>query len=254
MLALLASVALAVLEGVAIAAPSATELAAAWERWRTELDAGARHPLRFEAREWEEIARGHVAKRRDRLEGTDRVVGVIWVAADVDTTWLATRDPHGDDYVDGFVEEELPGSTAERRLVYQRYDLPRPLADRQWVIEVVNNVALIRATGGALIERSWTLTDARGARAETPSAVWLPVNEGGWFLAEAGGGTILGYHVRTSIGGIVPDEVALRWSFSTLDGMLEDIAAKTTFIRGHYTGSHAPLRRADGTEIPRFTP
>jgi hypothetical protein len=48
--------------------------------------------------------------------------------------------------------------------------------------------------------------------------------------------------------------VALRWSFSTLDRLLERIAARTTSIRAHYTGSHGPLRRADGTEIPRFTP
>ena len=236
------------------AAPSAPELDAAWERWRAELDATARHPFRFAPREWEEVARGDVAKRRDRLDGTDRVVGLLWVDADLDTTWLATQDPHGADLVEGFVEEELPGSTPARRLVYQRIDLARPLTDRQWVIEVVNNVPLVHATGGRLVERSWTLSDARGARAEVPNAIWLPRNEGGWFLAEAGRGTILGYHVRTSIGGIVPDEVMVRWSSSTLEGMLRKVAERTRFVRGHYTGSHPPLRRADGTEIPRFSP
>jgi hypothetical protein len=239
--------------GVAVAAPSPTELDAAWERWRADLDAAARHPFRFDAREWEAVAKGQVAKRREKLDGTDRVVGLVWVDADVDTTWLATQDPHGEDYVDdGFVEEDLPGSTFDRRVVYQRYDLPRPLADRQWVIEVVNNGPLFRATDGAFVERSWTLSDARGAKAESPDAVWLPVNEGGWFLVEAGGGTLLGYHVRTSVGGIVPDEVALRWSFSTLDELLREVAGRVGFVRAHYTGSHAPLRRADGTEIPRF--
>jgi hypothetical protein len=245
---------LAVLASLAHAAPPAPELAEAWERWRAALDRGAVHPFRFEAREWEEVARGEVAKRRERLEGTDRVLAMTWVDADLDTTWLATQDPHGGRVVDGFVEEDLPGSTPARRIVYQRYDLPRPLSDRQWVIEVVNNVALIRATGGAFWERSWSLSPLRGAVAETPDATWLPVNEGGWFLVRAGGGTILGYHVRTSIGGIVPDEVVLRWSFSTLDGMLERIAARVPFVRVHYSGSHGPLPRADGTEIPRFAP
>ncbi|MEZ4238960.1 MAG: hypothetical protein R3F59_22970 [Myxococcota bacterium] len=245
MLALLALVA-------AAAAPDAATLQQGWEAYRPALDARAKYPFRLDAAAWAELAQGRVYRRRDRLDGTDRVLGVRWIAADLDTTWVAVQDPHGDDYVDGYVHEELPGSTFQQRLLYQRIALPWPLQARQWVILVQNNLGLIGQTQGAVWERTWDLSDRRGAKAEDPKAVWLPVNEGGWFLARVGGGTLLGYHVRTSVGGVVPDEAAVRWSFSTLTKMLERIAGRTGWVREHYTGDHAPLRRPDGTEIDRF--
>lgn len=213
------------------------------------LDSGARYPFRFTDGEWATLAAGKVAKRRERLAGTDRVLGVVWVDAPLDRTWLAIHDPHGT-LVDEVVYEELPGSTPDRRYVYQRIGLPWPLASRQWVIEVVNNVPLIGASGGTFWERSWALSDRRGATNELPNAVWLPVNEGGWFLAEAAGGTLLGYHVRTAVGGLVPEEAALRWSFSTLEGLLTRIADRTGWITGHYVAGHPPIARPDGTPIP----
>ncbi|MEQ1507370.1 MAG: hypothetical protein ABMB14_34395, partial [Myxococcota bacterium] len=201
---------------VALAAPDAAALTASWEGWRTTLDASARYPFRFTADEWARVARGDVMKRRERLDGTDRVLGVVWVDAPPDRTWIAIHDPHGQ-YVDDVVHEELPGSTESDRILYQRIDLPWPLTPRQWVIRVRNNLGLIAATRGAVWERTWELSDQRGAAAELPHAVWLPVNEGGWFLVDAAGGTLLGYHVRTAVGGIVPDEAALRWSFAAMD-------------------------------------
>jgi hypothetical protein len=238
----------------AAAAPDAATLERGWERWRAALDGSAKYPFRFDDEAYQRLARGEVLRRRDRLDGTDRVLGVLWVGADLDTTWLAVQDPHGDELVDGYVGEELPGSTFQAKLLYQRIGLPWPLQARQWVILVRNNQALIRATGGKVWERHWDLSDRRGAKAEDPKAVWLPANEGGWFLADVGEGTLLGYHVRTAVGGVVPDEAAVRWSFSTLTGMLTKIAGRTAEIRSHYAGDHAPIRRPDGSEIQRFTP
>jgi hypothetical protein len=235
------------------ATPTADALRADWERWRAQLDAAAVYPLRLTDDEWSALAQGQVARRRERLEGTDRVLGVRWVDADLDTTWLAIHDPHGAE-IHGFVQEDLPGSTDQRRIVYQRIDLPWPVADRQWVIEVVNNVPLMRSTDGAVWERTWTLSDRRGARAEEPNALWLPVNEGGWFLARAAGGTLLGYHVRTVVGGVVPDEAAVRWSYATLASLLDGIADRVPFVRTHYVAGHAPVLRPDGTPIPPLTP
>lgn len=235
----------------ALAAPDATALQGAWEQWREALDRHARHPFTFDAAIWDKLAQGAVAKRRDRLDGTDRVIGVRWVDADLDTTWLAIHDPHGE-YVDGAVYETLPGSTVDRRFAYQRIALPWPLAARQWVIEIQNNLPLMAATQERVWERSWALSDRRGAKNESDSAVWLPVNEGGWFLAESVGGTLLVYHVRTSVGGVVPDEAAARWAFSTLDGMLTKIAERTVWARSHYRGAHEDVHRPGNTVVPRF--
>lgn len=234
---------------VALAAPPPDDLRSSWERWRSELDAGAVYPFRFSDEEWQQVASGQVARRRERLDGTDRVLAVRWVPADIDTTWLAIQDPHGVE-LPNFVEEELAGSSRDRRVVYQRITLPWPMTDRQWVVEVRNNLALLSATDGEVWERTWTLSRQRGAAAEVPSAVWLPVNEGGWFLVDAAGGTLLGYHVRTVIGGMVPDEAAVQWSYSTMSSLLNGIAERVPFERSHYRAGHAPVLRPDGTEIP----
>lgn len=231
------------------AQPAPEALEQAWESHRNDLDAHARYPFRFDPEAWKQLAEGKVYRRRDKLDGTDRVLGVVYVPASRDATWVGIQDPHGS-YVDGFTDEDLPGSTFDARVVYQRIALPWPLADRQWVILVKNNRALIEASGGAVWERSWDLSSERGAKAEKENAVWLPVNEGGWFAIEAEGGTLLGYHARTAIGGIVPDEMALRWSFSTVDGMLANLRERAAWAKGHYDARHDPLRRPDGTPIP----
>lgn len=232
--------------------PSADELKGSWERWRSELDTHARYPFRFSDKEWATVAAGKVTRRRERLTGTDRVLGMIWVDADLDTTWLAVQDAHAS-LTEGLIDEDLPGSTMEKRILFQSLDMPWPLSTRQWVILVVNNRPLREATGGAFWERSWDLSDQRGAKAEQDNAVWLDVNEGGWFFAEAGGGTLLGYHARTVVGGIVPDEMVTRWSFGRLRGMLRDIAERTTWVRTHYVGDHELILRPGGTPIKVFT-
>jgi hypothetical protein len=235
-------------------AVDAATLRAAWESHRPALDASARYPLAFDDGFWARVAGGQVGRRRDGLDGSDRVVAAIFVPAPRDRVWVAVQDPHGE-IVEGFVDEELPSSTFERRVVYQRITLPWPLAPRQWVIEVRYNTALFASTSGGVWERTWTLSDQRGAPSEDPKAVWLPVNEGGWFLVEAAGGTLIGYHVRTDVGGLVPHEAATRWSFSTLTGLLEGIRDRSlTRVPSHYVGDHPAVRRPDGSPIPVVTP
>src|SRR5262249_61853263 len=140
--------------------------------------------------------------------------------------WLAVEDPHGT-IIRGFYEEELPDSTFDTKVAYERIDLPWPLAPRQWVITVTNNLPLLQATADQVWERTWHLSDQRGAKGEVPNGVWVTVNEGGWFLCDLAGGTLLGYHVRSVVGGIVPDEVVTRWSYATIGGMLTDVATHT---------------------------
>jgi hypothetical protein len=233
----------------AAATPAAADLEAAWNALAPQLEAHAEHPLTFSASEWKKVAAGEVARRRERIEGTDRVVGLIWVPAAPATTWAAVMDPHGS-VVDGMVYEVLPGATPDVRDAYQSIQLPWPLAARQWVIRVENNLDLMSATDGRVWERTWKLSDRRDADHILPKAVWLPVNEGGWCYAEAAGGTLVAYHVRTVVGGIVPDEAAIRWSFGTLSGMLHDIRDRAEWVREHYDADHEPIIAPGGTPIP----
>jgi len=229
--------------------PDVATLKGIWATYEPALKAHAVHPLSFTDEEWEEVAAGEVARRRERLKGTDRVIGVVWVPADLDTAWIAVQDPHVS-VIDGFVEEWFPGSTLEDKVVYQSIDLPWPLATRQWVIRVVNNAPLRKATDQRFWERSWDLHPARGAKAEQKRGVWLDVNDGAWIFAAAGKGTLVAYHARTVVGGIVPDEIATRWSFGKIGRMLEDVAGRVDWVREHYVGDHEPIQRPGATPIP----
>jgi len=242
-----------VFAAVAFGAPTAQELRAAWEVHRPLMDASAVHPLSFTDDEWAKVAEGKVAKRREHLDGADRVVGLRWIDAPFAHTWVSVQDPHGS-MVPGMVHEDLPGSTPNRRLLYQRIDLPWPLAARQWVIAVENNVELAQATRGAVWERTWALSPERGATLEDPKAVWTPVNDGGWMYVDAPGGTLVAYHVRSVVGGNVPDDVATRWAFGTLHGLLDGIQDRVPWVKAHYDASHPPIRHPEGSVVAPFAP
>jgi hypothetical protein len=230
--------------------PTVEELTRALEGWHPAVEAAAVYPIVFSDDELAEIAAGGVARRRERLEGADRVLGVTWTPASRDALWIGIQDDAHFTLVEGLVDEQLPGSTNDQKLLYQRIDLPWPFADRQWVIGIRNNAALWAATSGGVWERTWSLSDARGAAQESPDAVWVSVNDGGWLLADAAGGTLIAYHVRSVVDGNIPDEAAAQWCFSTLESMLLGILDRAGRVPGHYDASHAPLYRPDGTLIP----
>jgi hypothetical protein len=148
------------------------------------------------------------------------------------------------------VEEVLPGSNASSKLLYQRIDLPWPVADRQWVIDIRNHRMLHENTSGRAWERAWDLSPVRGSKHEVADAVWAPVNAGGWLLIDAAGGTLLIYHVRTSIGGNVPDSAVSAWSASSVKSMLDTIIVRSGKLHRHYNAAHPVVLRPDGTPVP----
>lgn len=239
---------------LAVADPTATELQEAWAPLRDQLAAEGVYALDWDDKEWREMADGKVTKRRERLQGTDRVVGAIWTPASRDATWVAVQDEEHWDAVSGLTEEYLPGSTFQKKLFFQHLDLPWPFANRQWVILIENNLELMKRSKGAIWERTWDVSSERGAKAEDPTAIWVDVNDGGWLAVEVGGGTLLCYHVRTRIGGNIPDDLVTRYAFSTLGGMLGKIKedAENT-VEAHYDAEHTPIKRPDGSEIPPFS-
>ncbi len=239
---------------VAVAAPDAAALRSALDAHQAAIDAHAIYQLDFTDEELTKVASGNVAKRRERLKGTDRVVGLVWTPASMDEVWVALQDPDHWNYVDGFLEEHLPSSTFQNKVVYQRILFPWPFADRQWVIAVKNNLPLIAESEGGVWERTWDLSPERGASNEMKKAIWVDLNDGGWFVADMGEGTLLSYHVRTVVGGNVPDEIVVRYSLGTLGGLLGGLAERSQAVRGHYDSAHTPVRRPDGSTIPPLLP
>jgi hypothetical protein len=229
--------------------PDADDISKALEAWDTALSSAAVYPIRLADEEIRAVARGEVARRRESLDGADRVLGVTWTPASRDALWIAIQDDKHFTLVEGLVDEQLPATTDEK-LLYQRIDLPWPFADRQWVIAVRNNARLWEHTEGAVWERTWDLSGVRGAQNEAADAIWVSVNDGGWLLADVAGGTLLAYHVRSVVDGNIPDELATQWCFSTLTGMLTDIVERAAAVPAHYDAAHEPLRRPDGSTIP----
>lgn len=218
------------------------------------MDTHAVFPIRWTENEWAVVAKNKVAKRRDRLDGADRVLGMIYIPASIDDTWLAIQDEHGT-LVKGMVNEEVRGSTFQKRIWYQSLDLPWPFATRQWIIVVENNHALRTATQGKVWERSWTLVpdqQSQPAKNKLDDAIWLPLNDGGWYLVEVPGGTLVVYHTRTVLSGNLPENAATSYAYMTLGGSMKTIRERATeWIQGHYAEDHLPHQRPDGTDIPR---
>ena len=225
-----------------------TDLAAC----EAQLKTSGRYQFGWTEDEMADLAKGEFVKRRERMDGADRAIGAIWTPVGLDELWVAIQDEVHWESVKGLTEERLPGSTFQSKILFQSLDLPWPFADRQWVIEVVNNLDLYESSEAKCWERTWSPHPARGAKAELDDGVWVETNDGGWFVGSAAGGSLLVYHVRTLIGGNVPEDAATSWSMMTLGGMLKDLRDKSLESRAHYVGDHVPIRRPDGSEIGVF--
>lgn len=237
--------------GLALATPDAATLKSAWEAALPAIDAGARIPVTLPDSAFSKLATGEVARVREDLTGADRVLGAIWTDAPRDALWIAILDDQHFTMVSGLYEDELPGTGALRKLLYQRLDLPWPLQDRQWVIDIRSNTALYARSGGTVWERSWTLGDPTLEPHASPDALWSTTNEGGWLLVDAAGGTLAVYHVRAEIGGNVPDEASTQWAWSKLDELMKGTVTRAkTQIPGHYDAAHYAVARPDGGVIP----
>ena len=242
--------------GVALAAkPTATDLGmlkADVARWDQMLEADGTYQFNWTDDELKLLAEGQFVKRRERLEGADRAIGAIWTSANIDPLWVAVQDEEHAALVKGLTEERMPGRTFQHKLLFQRVDLPWPFVDRQWMIEVVNNTALFEKSGGKCWERTWRPIPLRGAQAEAENAVWVSTNDGGWMVAEVAGGTLVVFHVRTVMGGNVPEDAATKYYMTTVGGMLRDIVARSMEMPEHYVEGHSPVLHPDGKPIGLF--
>lgn len=236
---------------IGLAAPSVEELRAAWNR----VDATVwNYQPALSAADLQRLAAGKPVKRRERLEGADRVVAALWSAATKEQVWLAVQDAKHFEVVNGYVDEDLAGSVFADRILYQRIDLPWPFSPRQWVVRVRNNRALLKASDNTIWERFWEVSDRRGASLEDPDAVWVEQTSGAWTLCDAGAGTLLVYSVRAAVGGNIPDEAGTQWALMTVGGMLAGVDERArTQVGPHYTTGHPTIDGADGVPIPLFT-
>lgn len=232
--------------------------------------ATARHPLpALDPSQREALARGEVVRmvHHGDPELPSTAVGVALLDASLDALWIAAQDPHAevDPALAEFVVESLGSDHA---LWYGHLDLPRPLKDRQWVVESSNNHALAQR---GCWEHGWTLVPDGLPRAramvaagspnpnvtldEVDDAIFTPMNDGSWLMVPMPDGRVLvGYQATSVVGGAIPDWLVLQLSMSRLESVLRDLETRArTWAPSHYRAGHAPVPGGGGDPIPTFT-
>ncbi|MFT4977048.1 MAG: hypothetical protein ACI8S6_002953 [Myxococcota bacterium] len=197
-----------------------------------------------------------------------RSVGMVVAPAPRAAIWLSCQDPHFSN-AERVTEHRLAGSDdIDRATWYGFLDLPMPIADRHWAVDVWNNHDLAQKTGGRMWEHPWRLNPDGvalirplvvagevGALTEAglDHAIYTPVNDGAWVaIALSPDETLLAYQGATDIGGVLPARIVAQFSVSGMQAMLEVIVARAAEMTAHYRGSHAPLLGGDGEVIPRY--
>ena len=106
--------------------------------------------------------------------------------------------------------------------VYQRLDLPLPIADRHYVIRVENRRY---GSGTGVIDVNWQLDRTRSLSLPSKGALLPDAFSGSWHLqpADAGAGCDAVYTVHVEPGGLLPDwlfvRVAERYVVQVMDAV-----------------------------------
>ena len=225
------------------------------------FNAHATYPLpELSPADLQTLADGAVFKTLDRPGDGERrrAIGMLVVASPQADLWVATQDPHFT------ATEELTELRLSRDPVtgraswYGHADLPSPVHDRHWVVDVWNNHALAAATGGAMWEHPWQLDPGGVSRVRSRVAagevgrvnvaafdesIETPVNEGAWIAIDLPGDrALLAYHATTVVGGSIPDGLMSRFVLLGMDKMLRGIGQRAReVVPTHYVVGHEPI-------------
>jgi hypothetical protein len=229
-----------------------------------------RYRLNLADLDFENLNAGHTVIRvlnspsKSQLEGADNfgVLAMKIVEAPRLLVWLAliTDSEELDGRLTRAILSEGPAGS---KVSYQHINLPWPVRDRHWVVQVENNVDLAHASVGRIWERQWRL-HARGRQLIDSAyadgtivgvtqrlldrSVYLPSNRGSWTVFDLGQNrTLVATFVDFTLGGLIPDRLVrsytkreLRDGIATLDDLIE---------RAH-TNLDGPSRIQDGWGLP----
>jgi hypothetical protein len=249
----------------AAAAPNSSDIQAAVERFNTE----AAFPVPIPAEEeLELLLGGDVVKfigSTDTAAPGRRATGMKLVELPMWQVWIGCQDMH-------FVQQK---QTTEARLRvnpdgsaiwYGYIELPWPMSDRHWLVEVWDNHSLASRTGNQAWEHHWKLLEVWEEEVRTyiagdglpgislemlDQAIYTPRNEGAWFFMSIGSHTLYGYHAATVVGGDIPEALFTQVVYSGLDSLLKELEIRAdTVVPSHYVHGHPVLAGGDGEDIP----
>ncbi|MFT4978474.1 MAG: hypothetical protein ACI8S6_004384 [Myxococcota bacterium] len=256
---------IATLLAVAWGAPlQAVDIAAAL----TSFNAAAHAPVPLpDDGQLQALAGGEVVTMLSHEVGVDRWRAVGFVVSELprERLWVASQDP--DAALEPRLREARLSQQEEGRYIwYGLLDLPVPFSDRHWALEVWNNVALARESGGQSWEHPWALrpellplareqiaagTVAGLAAADFDAAWPIPANDGGWLtIGLPDGRTLLGHHSDTQLGGVFPDRLVGHFIVEGMEAMLREVLVRAAALDGHYVPGHPVIFGGDGQPVP----
>jgi len=238
-----------IMANYALATPTSQSMAEAWQEAISYIDDSSTH-LNIVDGDWQDVSAGEIVSRRvGWSHGPDSVQALYFVEQPLAAVWIAIiDDPHLHLSAE-LVEYTLAGSSPERKLLYQLLDLPFPISNRCWVLEISNNSLVYERSGGRVWRREWRALDngpslLRGLpvelRGDALSAIYTPVNEGSWTLMTVGNGTLVVYEGRADTAGNLPSAIVDRFAQDSVEeslSRLSDIAATSVshyVEEGHY--------------------
>ena len=198
--------------------------------------------------------------------GHPRAIGLARTGLPKENLWIASQDPHfsGEDAI------ETPLRIRPHDSVwYAMLDIPKPFADRHWVIHTTDNTALMAQSEGRFCEHPWTVANERlpEVRAKVAAgkvagldthtfdkATATPVNEGALVFLDVGDSdSVYLYHVTSDIGGAIPERLVAGYLRSTMGEHIRGMVDRARkVIPGHYRGDHAPLHSCGAGSVPLF--
>jgi hypothetical protein len=234
-----------------------------------QYNQGARFPLpELDSGNLRRLSRGQVVRIRDQVSpdgGPQRITGLLLCDAWRDDLWVALRDIHLTSLPE-LTEVRISPDGQWPTQWYQFLHIRGPFADRHWVIDVNDNLELAGSSSDRLWEHYWSLSKdgpqlgaaavaagriPRVDAAKAEGAVYVPINEGAWLLISlADGRSILGYTVRASVGGRIPDRLVQSYSMMTLGRILRRVHSRSALVPGHYAAEHPRIRGGGGQPIP----
>jgi hypothetical protein len=232
--------------------PSLRVLNAAWDKNKVGAASKSIQSIILEPGDLEAVSKGKIGRRRIAEVGPDRVMGIAWTPTSKEGVWVAIIDDVHGKMVSSLSEKRLGRNELGQKLLYQHLSLPWPVTNRHWVIKIWNNIPLADATNNRVWERPWDLADPALMDQADPTAVWIPMTNGAWFLMDAAGGTLVIYTARSNIGGAIPYELVTRWALATVDEMLNHVLERAGEIHHHYGPGHEPIIGGNNEPIPFY--
>jgi hypothetical protein len=194
-----------------------------------------------------------------------RVVALYLIDEPRAQVWLSAMDP---DFIasERVTEVRVEDDGHGRSTWYQHMDLPWPVENRHWVIDVRKSPGMHRATGGLVWEQPWYLVEGGQRIAEelaaagrtgklsledVKDAVYLKANTGAWAMFELGSDlTLLTYQLTVVMGGLLPEGLTARFAARELESLCHIVEKNAHIIPEHYVAGHDPVMGGDGQYVP----